>query len=374
MFLFLRESQESFNVGVKLELLLGQKMIEGFESMLSLLVSGDAVAVAGHLPGVPSLTPTSAELKWASIASSIACLSLLGMDLDKKAIQEQEELAHLRSSTMTDVHLFAFHVSEVTAAMVVIPYASATRPWGLLALAVFTALSVLLLSVRALRGYDGDWDLEGDKVLIRGKHMFFMGQDLGMSVMGEEAEVTTGKDTFPASLLPARDIMRWGSVRLISEDGSPLLLEAGKTLCRQETKQLYEAGWRGDGACAGLLRTFVACLIYAPTCFALNMLAFFHGTLMQELALLRVAVFTTAWLVLLCRGATGPPELREELASPHTACLSGLAALGFLLHLVLLWQQWRCGRFALTWQPSGMSTEAAEYKYQPLLAVSPSDM
>ena len=112
------EAIESWRDTTKTELLITQKMIEGVESMLSLLVSADAIAVAGNLPNYPSLGMRSASLKWISVLFSLICLSLLSTDLDKQAIQEADELAHLRGSISGcggQLKLMAFHLSEVLA-------------------------------------------------------------------------------------------------------------------------------------------------------------------------------------------------------------------------------------------------------------------
>ena len=143
----LAEGVESYAKGVKTETLLRQKMVEGLESVLSLLVTADALAVAGHLADVPELSPASAGLKWGSVGLSITCLSLLAHDLDKKAIHEREESAHLRP--MSSFTIVTFHISEVLAALVVVLFASATRPWGLNCLAGAVTLSALILHIRA---------------------------------------------------------------------------------------------------------------------------------------------------------------------------------------------------------------------------------
>ena len=101
---------DSYTQGVMTETLLKQRMVEGFECVLRLLVTADALAVAGSLADVP-------------------CPSRLAHDPDKKAIQEREESGHLRP--MSSFTILAFHVSEVLADRVVVLFASTTRPWGL---------------------------------------------------------------------------------------------------------------------------------------------------------------------------------------------------------------------------------------------------
>ena len=343
------EGVDSYTKGVKTETLLRQKMVEGLESVLSLLVTADALAVAGHLADVPELSPASAGLKWGSVGLSITCLSLLAHDLDKKAIHEREDLAHLRP--MSSFTILAFHISEVLAALVVVLFASATRPWGLPCLAGAVTLSALVLHFRAFQSLEGNWIVvtdnsdKGDKVCIASGHLFVAGNDFQLELKpdGMSAIVQTDKASFTASLEDASDHMSWtaGSYSL----GPTSFVWAEKRLCRQDIALLHDAGWTGLGHCAGLARCLVSFSIYVPTNLVLNVTTFLSPSLLRQLALLRVAAFLVAWLTVMCQ-ARFSPDFAEEIVTAHNIALCSLAAVGLLLHLVLLRQQVQAGRFS----------------------------
>ena len=344
------EGLESYAKGVKTETLLRQKMVEGLESVLSLLVTADALAVAGNLADVPELSPASAGLKWASVGLSVACLSLLAHDLDKKAIHECEDLSHLRR--MSSFRILAFHISEVLAALVVVLFASATRPWGLPCLAGAVALSTLVLHFRSFQSLEGNWIVttdgldKGDKVCIAGEHVFLAGQDwaLDLKAGGMSALVQTDTTSFSASFEDACDLMIWSAGSYASGANS-FIGWAEMRFCRQETALLHEAGWIGLGRGAGLARCLVSFLIYVPFTLVLNVTTFLSPSLLRQLALLRLAAFLAAWMAVVYQ-AHFSPDFVEEIVTPHNIALCSLAAVGLLLHLVLLREQVQAGRFS----------------------------
>jgi len=345
------EGVESYIKGVKTETLLMQKMVEGLESALSLLVTADALAVAGNLAEVPELSPASAGLKWASVGLSVACLSLLAHDLDKKAFHEREELAHLRA--MSSFKILAFHISEVLAALVVVLFASATRPWGLPCLAGATTLSAMILHFRHFQSLEGNWvevtdsSDKGDRVCIAGGHMFMDGRDFTVDLKadGMSALVETGLLNFNAGLEDAGDLMIWSAGGYSINKNEDRNLWAERRLCRQETALLHEAGWSGLGRGAGLARCLVSFGIYIPVSFVMNVATFLSPSLLWQLARLRLAAFLVVWLTVVYQ-AHFSPDFADEIVTPHNIALCSLSAVGFLLHVVLLREQIHAGRFS----------------------------
>ena len=319
------EGVESYAKGVKTETLLRQKMVEGLESVLSLLVTADALAVAGHLADVPELSPASGTLKWASVGLSVACLSLLAHDLDRKAIHECEDLSHLRP--MSSFRILAFHVSEVLAALVVVLFASATRPWGLPCLAGAVALSALILHFRSFQSLEGSWIVtsvdtdKGDKACIAGGHVFMAGRDFALELKanGMSALVQTDKTSFSASLEDACDLMIW-SAGSYAIGAAGIIGWAEMRFCRQETALLHEAGWIGLGRGAGLARCLVSFFIYVPFTLVLNVTTFLSPSLLWQLALLRLAAFLVAWMAVMYQ-AHFSPDFAEEIVTPHNIAL-----------------------------------------------------
>ena len=344
---------ESYAKGVKTETLLRQKMVEGLESALSLLVTADALAVAGNIVNVPELSPASGTLKWASVGLSVACLSLLAHDLDRKAIHEREELAHLRP--MPSFNIVMFHISEVLAALVVVLFASATRPWGLPCLVGAITLSALILHFRAFQSLEGNWIVltdnsdKGDKVCIAGGRLFMAGKDfqLELKPSGTEAVVETDSKSFSASLEDTGDLISFtgGAYRMSGNDLYKIQWADGKQLCRQETALLHEAGWSGLGRGAGLARCLVSFGIYIPVSLVLNITTFLSSALLWQLALLRLAAFLAVWLAVVYE-ARSSRDFADEIVTPHNIALCSLSAVGLLLHVVLLLEQVRAGRFS----------------------------
>ena len=345
---------ESWQDTAKSKMLLGQKVVEGFESIVSLLITSDAIAVAGSDPDVPELNFHSAALKWGSIQLSVACLSLLGVDLDRHAIYENEDLAHLRwlvTGSNSSI-LLAFHASEVLAALVIIPMTSATRPFGIVVFACMTIFLALLVFLRESAQWDGDWVIVTDdfgknmRVQTRGTHLFVDGRDYLIQAQGGTGQVTTDASTFSVTLLSAGDIMVWGSgsYSFGSSAGGGWPWAEGRVLCRKETLQFYKAGLQGFGCLSGLARRTLTFLLFGPTCLMVNVLTYLPGPCMQKLALLRSLLFFVAWVIVglqTLRAST----VREDLSSHHVLVLMGLAAAGFVANVALLAHQWRCGRF-----------------------------
>ena len=133
-----------------------------------------------------------------------------------------------------------------------------------------------------------------------------------------------------------------------------------RRLCRQETGLLHEAGWTGLGRGAGLIRCLVSFVIYVPFNLVLNVTTFLSPSLLRQLALLRLAAFLVAWLAVVYQ-AHFSPDFADEIVTAHNIALCSLSAVGFLLHVVLLLQQVRTGRFRdarLLGQPDSGEGEA----------------
>eukprot|EP00403_Amphidinium_massartii_P042426 CAMPEP_0178439774 /NCGR_PEP_ID=MMETSP0689_2-20121128/36359_1 /TAXON_ID=160604 /ORGANISM="Amphidinium massartii, Strain CS-259" /LENGTH=786 /DNA_ID=CAMNT_0020062373 /DNA_START=13 /DNA_END=2373 /DNA_ORIENTATION=- len=334
---------ESCRRTTKTSLLLGQKMVEGAESMISLLISGDAIAVAGSLPGYPDLHGASAALKWGSLLLSLCCLSVLAVDLDKQAIHDREDLAHLRpiafGSIKAKTQLLCFHASEVLAVLVVLPLASATRPHGIFVFAAVALMAAFGVGLRASAGWPGTWIVaaddagKGTRVNINSGRLFVEGCSFNIRFYGATAVVDTNGRNFAMALAPAGDSMLWAQGHYISDaaTNAGFSWADGRLLVREETWRLYEAGWSGSGCCSGLARRTVAFFINGPTCFALNVLPFLPGAVMLRLALLRLFLLTGAWATVGIR-LFMDEDVKDELTTTNVLILIGAAATGYFLH------------------------------------------
>ncbi|CAE7947596.1 noxA, partial [Symbiodinium sp. KB8] len=252
-------------------------------------------------------------------------------DLDKKAIHEHEELAHLRP--MPSFKILAFHISEVLAALVVVLFASATRPWGLPCLAGAVTLSALILHFRAFQSLDGNWIVtddagKGSQVCIASGHLFLAGNDFALELKPDvmSAIVQTNSGSFSASLGDASDLMIWsaGSYQIGAD---AYFLWAEERFCRQETALLHEAGWSGLGRGAGLARCLVSFFIYVPFHLVLNVTTFLSPSLLRQLALLRSATFLVAGMAVVYQ-AHFSPDFANEIVTPHNIALCSLSAVG----------------------------------------------
>jgi len=126
---------------------------------MSFCVGSYSLEIMGHLSGYEALPLAKLAVRWAGIASSIACLTKLSYDLTARSAFKHDGGKHLRSllrSWQGKLLLVSFAASEILIALSIIPFAFAFRPYGVFILTGGT-LAVYVLIVL----YNFRWELTG---------------------------------------------------------------------------------------------------------------------------------------------------------------------------------------------------------------------
>uniref|UniRef100_A0A7S2P5K5 Uncharacterized protein n=1 Tax=Zooxanthella nutricula TaxID=1333877 RepID=A0A7S2P5K5_9DINO len=96
-----------------------------------------SMEIAGHLPGYDNLELKQLVLKGCGIASSLACLPLVGLSLTRSNMalfESEERVTVLLYSWRTKLLIYLFHQGEIMGLLNLIPFAFCFRPFGIFAL------------------------------------------------------------------------------------------------------------------------------------------------------------------------------------------------------------------------------------------------
>lgn len=146
------EGFHCYRTGKKTDLLVNNKVCEGFESTVSLFVAVYSILISGYLDGYDELKPVQLILRWLSICSSLVTIPKCVYDDTFRTVvlgqcKGREHFATRMRKTRGKLAAYAFHASEISALLTFLIFQLATRPWGIFLLLFAKGL---VLAIRSL--------------------------------------------------------------------------------------------------------------------------------------------------------------------------------------------------------------------------------
>eukprot|EP00931_Biecheleriopsis_adriatica_P111198 TRINITY_DN8554_c0_g1_i6.p1 TRINITY_DN8554_c0_g1~~TRINITY_DN8554_c0_g1_i6.p1 ORF type:complete len:848 (+),score=165.44 TRINITY_DN8554_c0_g1_i6:60-2603(+) len=339
--------------GVKTANMLSYKICEGVEGFVSLGVAADVLVVSGILADCPSLSSTKAVLRWVSLATSLGGLAKLAFDMDAASMIKVPFHAHQRSQLgrcAFKVLLVLFHTASVCSWLVLAFVATAFPDFGLVAMAILSAVAVSASYFLGIRNLEGYWTCirNSNKVgcdcsITPNSLDFDYGSTcfLSRSAAGVQFEASSGKVSI--LLEPSHDVMTWSAgSRKDDETGWNYSWKQDERLVRAETSSMLKV-FPGIGCCSGVLRGGVYLLMFGPPACAFNLLSVSSNLNFQwNLAAVKFPLWAFAWIM------TGYRICKDggaESFSPHASVLAALCFLCFMAYPILGAMLHRTGRW-----------------------------
>lgn len=132
MYGFVMEARKCSRTGVKTETLFFFKLLEGCESLTSLLVASYSLVISGYLDGYEGLTGFTLVTRWGSVATSLVTLPLLCRDYVHARNRKGDYSWNPQfAKALQGSGILLFHVGECWSMMVLLLFQAFTRPYGI---------------------------------------------------------------------------------------------------------------------------------------------------------------------------------------------------------------------------------------------------
>eukprot|EP00931_Biecheleriopsis_adriatica_P015094 TRINITY_DN1173_c0_g1_i1.p1 TRINITY_DN1173_c0_g1~~TRINITY_DN1173_c0_g1_i1.p1 ORF type:complete len:785 (+),score=137.36 TRINITY_DN1173_c0_g1_i1:193-2355(+) len=329
----------SLRTGHKSADIMLHKVSEGVESVMSLLVTADAIAVSGNMKGYAAMSMPTAISRWGSVGCSCVLLPLLALDVAKAQVFKNTcgcgHWVANAASLWGQVAIFLFHASELVANLCVIVLMAATDASSTVLSAI--ALGSAWLSVIAsmyVMGAQKTAEVQGHSTPITAclkagclsAPIFAM-----MNLLGFSDSVAMRPPTCKHShRLTLARLNYTCDVCNYSSRGQPI-----------EVAQCRACDW---GMCMNCLRQT------APDA---------GKSFERHVAMMKPCFWMLVWLLIAVR-AYADEKVRNILLTPHLLALAGLSLTACVFYLPMAVHQHQAGRWgpSATEQVVGASTHS----------------
>lgn len=308
-------------------------------------MTADTIVAAGTLPGYNKLTFSIAAVRFLSLAVSVASLSATAFDIDTRAILSKSPCRHLRpilNSLKVKGAAFAYHVSEVSGLLVLVPLIQATRPLGSYLLAGGCFILAASAQWFEARSVTGDWIFELDEeesvTILDSSMEFSKGYSIPVTASGASVSV---EDRLAG--VKTIEMQASGDVASVPHLDFREFLAPPQKLFRSEMHS-YMNLVSGTTATAGFTRSLLMLVTAAPVYMIMNILGV-HGRRFQlAVAALRLVLWLAAWSTLGYKAAVDE-ETYHMVTTPGVIAILAMALAGMVAYVPLALHQRSQGRW-----------------------------